>query len=275
MKMETHDFIVAGCDVGSTSGKAVILKGNRIAASAIIPCEIDPEETARRVLSLAAAQIGWDNGIEAFDYLVGTGYGRNEIPFADDNFSEISCHALGSFFCDPEIKTIIDIGGQDVKGVAIDETGGVAEFVMNDKCAAGTGRFLEMMSRIFKMELEGFSDLSLKSTVPLPISSQCSVFAETEVISLLNKRQSPADVAAGIHASVAKRALSLLKKVGVRPKVSITGGCSKNRALVQAIEKKLRMEIVPLPIDAQLMGALGAAVTAMRSVSGGALKKSA
>lgn len=267
MRMGGTDPIVAGCDVGSTTGKAVILKGDHILASAIIPCEIDPEETARRVLSIAAEKVEWKGGPDAFDYLVGTGYGRNEIPFANDNISEISCHALGAFFCDPEIKTILDIGGQDVKGIAIDAHGGVLEFVMNDKCAAGTGRFLEMMSRSFKMGMDEFSALSLKAEHALPISSQCSVFAETEVISLLNKRKSPADIAAGIHSSVAKRAISLLKKAGVRPKVSITGGCSKNQALIQAIEQKLRLEIVPLAIDPQLMGALGAAVIAMRRIT--------
>lgn len=249
-----------GCDVGSTTGKAVILDDNGIIASAIIQGEIDPEQTAERVLTKAIEQTDSIDGIEDLSYLMGTGYGRNEIPFADENMSEISCHAHGVYFCDPEIKTIVDIGGQDVKGIALNGDGSVLEFAMNDKCAAGTGRFLEITSRSFKMSLKEFSDLSLTAKTIIPVTSQCSVFAETEIISLLAKKTPAADIAAGIQASVAKRSFTLLKKVGIRPKVTITGGCSKNEGLLKALEKKLRQDIIRLPIDPQLMGALGAAV---------------
>lgn len=266
MKNNADKILVAGCDVGSTTGKAVILNGDQIIASAIITSEIDPEETARKVLSKAIETIDDIQRIDQFAYMVGTGYGRTEVPFADENVSEISCHAQGTFFCDPEIKTIVDIGGQDVKGIALDDNGGVLEFAMNDKCAAGTGRFLEMMSRSFKMTLQEFSDLSLQAKNTIPITSQCSVFAETEVISLLSKKKSPANIAAGIHAATAKRAFTLLKKVGIRPKITVTGGCSKNRGLIKVLEKKLRMEIISLNVDPQLMGALGAAVIAMRKI---------
>lgn len=253
-----------GCDVGSTTGKAVILNGGEIASFAVIPSEIDPAETARVVLEKACSQM--DGGVEAsrLAYLVGTGYGRNEVPFANENMSEISCHAMGAHFLNPAVKTILDIGGQDVKAISVDDDGGVAEFVMNDKCAAGTGRFLEMMSRIFRMELDAFSDLSLSAKRKIAITSQCSVFAETEVISLLSKRQPAADIAAGIQASVAKRGFTLLKKVGIRPAVVVTGGCAKNRGLTKVIGEYLRMEISRLPVDPQLVGALGAAVYARR-----------
>ncbi len=251
-----------GCDVGSTTGKAVILNGAGIVASAVVPSEIDPAQTAEIVLREACRQIEGLRDIRDLSCLIGTGYGRNEVPFAHENISEISCHAMGVHFCDPSIRTIIDIGGQDVKGIALDEGGGVLEFAMNDKCAAGTGRFLEMMSRIFRMELDQFSELSLKAERVIPVTSQCSVFAETEVISLLSKRKPAADIAAGIQAAVAKRSFSLLKKIGIRPRVTITGGCAKNKGLVTALAGFLRQEIRPLPVDPQLMGALGAAVTA-------------
>jgi (R)-2-hydroxyacyl-CoA dehydratese activating ATPase len=253
-----------GCDVGSTTGKAVILNNDGIVATAVIPSEIDPAETAKKVLSEALKRVEGLSDIRDISYLIGTGYGRNEVPFANENISEISCHALGTHYCDPEVRTIIDIGGQDVKAVSIDEDGSVVEFVMNDKCAAGTGRFLEMMSRIFRMDLDAFSELSLKARRKISITSQCSVFAETEVISLLSKRKPPEEIAAGIQTSVAKRSFTLLKKVGIKPSVTVTGGCAKNKGLVKALVKYLRQDIKPLPMDPQLMGALGAAVSAQR-----------
>lgn len=262
MRQEKAGAYVGGCDVGSTTGKAVIMNNNGVAATAIIPSEIDPAETATKVLAEACTQVEGLDDIRGLACLIGTGYGRNEVPFAHENISEISCHALGTHYCDPTIRTIIDIGGQDVKAVSIDADGGVVEFIMNDKCAAGTGRFLEMMSRTFRMDLDAFSDLSLQAKKKIPITSQCSVFAETEVISMLSKRKPPEEIAAGIQASVAKRSFTLLKKVGIQPEVAVTGGCAKNKGLIKALAGYLRLDIKPLSMDPQLMGALGAAVQA-------------
>ncbi|MFO8049545.1 MAG: acyl-CoA dehydratase activase [Desulfosudaceae bacterium] len=267
--MSGKERFFAGCDVGSTTGKAVIINNDGLVGSAIVPSQIDPRETATRVLNQACQQVSGLAGINDLDWLVGTGYGRNEVPFANENTSEISCHASGVFFCDPDIKTVIDIGGQDVKAIAINDDGRVLEFVMNDKCAAGTGRFLEMMSRIFNMDLDQFSELSLQAKKVTPITSQCSVFAETEVISLLSKKKPAADIAAGIQASIAKRSFTLLKRVGIRPKVTITGGCSKSKGLRQHLERLMRLELTPLSIDPQLMGALGAAAEARKKANGG------
>ncbi len=254
-----------GCDVGSTTGKAVILDENGvIAATVIAPSEIDPEETSRIVMDRACSMVEGLNGIGDLAYLVGTGYGRNEVPFANENISEISCHALGVFSCDKNIKTIVDIGGQDLKGIAVADDGSVLEFAMNDKCAAGTGRFFEAMSRVFRMGLDEFSNISLSARKVIPVTAQCSVFAESEVISLLAKKQPPADVAAGIQASVAKRCFTLLKRIGIREKITVTGGCAKNAGLMKALGDLLKMEITPLAIDPQLMGALGAAVFSCR-----------
>jgi len=258
-------FYVAGCDVGSTTGKAVILNHEGIQGQAVCPSEIDPEDTARKVLAMAYEKINDINTPQDLSYLIGTGYGRREIPFANENISEISCHAMGAFKCLPKTRTIIDIGGQDVKAISIGETGEVLDFSMNDKCAAGTGRFFEMMAHIFRMTLTQFSELSLQAQSIISVTSQCSVFAETEVITLLAKRKSAADIAAGIQSSVAKRCFTLLKKTGIQPLVTITGGCSKNLGLIKALEKRLRQPIHQLSIDPQLMGAYGAAVLAMKN----------
>ncbi len=254
-----------GCDVGSTYTKAVILDENgEVVGTANIRTKIDPEETSREAIDVAMAGIDGLNNYSQLAYLVGTGYGRNEVPFANENISEISCHAMGVFTCDPEIHTIVDIGGQDVKGIGVDADGSVKEFGMNDKCAAGTGRFFEAMSRSFEVDITEFSDLSLKATRVIPITSQCSVFAETEVISLLAQKHNPADIAAGIQMAVAKRCFTMLKRVGMVEKLTVTGGCAKNRGLIQALEKLLRVKIATLSLDPQLMGALGAAVFARR-----------
>lgn len=254
-----------GCDVGSTYTKALILDENgEIAGSSNIRTQIDPEVTSRAAIDQAMSQIDGLNDYSQFAYMVGTGYGRNEVPFANENISEISCHAMGVYTCDPEIRTIVDIGGQDVKGIGVENDGSVREFGMNDKCAAGTGRFYEAMSRSLEIDITEFSDLSLKAKKVIPITSQCSVFAETEVISLLAQKNTPADIAAGIQVAVAKRCFTMLKRVGVVEKVTVTGGCAHNKGLLQALEKILRVKITELDIDPQLMGALGAAVFAQR-----------
>lgn len=257
-----------GCDVGSTTGKAVVFSDNGMVAGCLIKSKIDPVETARIVLEEACRQVPELRGVNDLAYLVGTGYGRNEVPFANENISEISCHAVGAHHCDPDIRTIVDIGGQDMKAIALNENGTVREFAMNDKCAAGTGRFYEAMSRTFEMSLDEFSELSLKARKVIPVSSQCSVFAETEVVSLISRRNPPPDIAAGIQAAVAKRVFSLARRVGVQAKVTVTGGCAKNRGLLKTLPKVLREEIVPLSLDPQLMGAVGAAVIARRKASG-------
>ena len=258
-----------GCDVGSTTGKAVIIdESGALAAFAIVPSEIDPERTSVLALGKACGQVPELGGYRDLGYLIGTGYGRNEVPFAAENISEISCHAMGTFSLRPEIRTIVDIGGQDVKAIALDDRGSVLEFAMNDKCAAGTGRFFEAMSRVFRMDLDAFSALSLEAGRVIPVTAQCSVFAESEVISLLARRNPPADVAAGIQTAVSKRCFTLLKRIGTRPGVTVTGGCAKNRGLVKALAKVLNMEVTGLPVDPQIIGGLGVAVYARQKGNG-------
>ena len=264
MNANNHDYC-AGCDVGSTTGKAVVLDGGEVIGSALIASRIDPELTARTALEQACSQAGIE--VDQIAYLIGTGYGRNEVPFADENVSEITCHAVGAHRLDPRIRTVVDIGGQDVKAIALHDDGKVREFAMNDKCAAGTGRFYEAMSRIFDMDLGTFSKLSLEAKKTVAVTSQCSVFAETEVISLISKRHAPADIAAGVQAAVAKRVFALARRVGVRPHLTLTGGCAKNEGLLATLERVLRTEITPVQIDPQLVGALGAAELARRRIS--------
>lgn len=249
-----------GCDAGSTYTKCVIIDENGKILSAVTKrSRINPVLSAKDALDEAVSQVVGLNSAEELTYLIGTGYGRNKVPFADENISEISCHAMGVHVTDPSVKAIIDIGGQDVKGIAIDTDGTVLNFAMNDKCAAGTGRFFESMARAFEMSLDEFSNLSLTAKNVIPITAQCAVFAESEVISLVGEGKPMEEIAAGIQLSVAKRCFVMAKKAGAVDSVTLTGGCAKNEGLKKAIEKVLKINVVDLPTDPQLMGALGAA----------------
>lgn len=249
-----------GCDAGSTYTKCVIIDENgKIAAAVTKRSRINPVLSAKDALDEAVSQVDVLNSAEELTYLIGTGYGRNKVPFADENISEISCHAMGVHVTAPSVKAIIDIGGQDVKGIAIDTDGTVLNFAMNDKCAAGTGRFFESMARAFEMSLDEFSNLSLTAKNVIPITAQCAVFAESEVISLVGEGKPMEEIAAGIQLSVAKRCFVMAKKAGAADSVTLTGGCAKNEGLKKAIEKVLKINVVDLPTDPQLMGALGAA----------------
>ena len=249
-----------GCDAGSTYTKCVIIDENgKIAAAVTKRSRINPVLSAKDALDEAVSQVDGLNSAEELTYLIGTGYGRNKVPFADENISEISCHAMGVHVTAPSVKAIIDIGGQDVKGIAIDTDGTVLNFAINYKCAAGTGRFFESMARAFEMSLDDFSKLSLSAKNVIPITAQCAVFAESEVISLVGEGKPMDEIAAGIELSVAKRCFVMAKKAGVVDSVTLTGGCAKNEGLKQAIEKVLKVKVVELPVDPQLMGALGAA----------------
>ena len=254
-----------GCDAGSTYTKCVILdEAGRIAASVTSRSRIHPVKSAQAALEKAVSQVADLASVRDLAYLVGTGYGRNKVPFADENISEISCHAMGVHLANPDVHAIIDIGGQDVKGIAIDTDGTVLNFAMNDKCAAGTGRFFESMANAFELSLEEFSKLSLKAKNVIPITSQCTVFAESEVVSLVGEGKPMEEIAAGIQLSVAKRCFVMAKKAGAVDQITLTGGCAKNEGLKQAMEKVLKIRVVDLPIDPQLMGALGAAEFARR-----------
>ena len=258
-------MIVGGCDIGSTTGKAVILKDGKIASYSIVSSTTKPELTAKMAMEEAMGSLGIVS-MEELDYIVGTGYGRLKVPFAKENISEITCHSRGANWLCPSIRTVVDIGGQDCKVMSIDEKGKVLEFVMNDRCAAGTGRFFEAMARALQVSLEGLSNLALEGKNPAVISSQCSVFAESEVVSMVNEGRELADISAGIHNSVASRLSSMVRKVGLVEDVALTGGCAKNEGLAKALENKLGVKVMHLPEDPQIVGALGAAVIAAEKV---------
>ena len=249
-----------GCDVGSTFTKAVILDENgKIVADTTIRSKINSELSAIAAMDEVVAKVPGLNSSKDLEYLIGTGYGRNKVPFADENISEISCHAMGVHVTNPAVKAIIDIGGQDVKGISIDTDGTVKNFAMNDKCSAGTGRFFEAMARSFEMSLEDFSKLSLSAKNVIPITAQCTVFAESEVITLVGEGKPTDEIAAGIEMAVARRCFVMAKKAGAVDSITLTGGCAKNDGLKDAIEHVLKLKVVNLDTDPQLMGALGAA----------------
>lgn len=249
-----------GCDVGSTYTKCVIVNENGDIVSAVtIRSKINSEQSAKAALEQAISNLEALKNPSDLAYLIGTGYGRNKVPFADENISEISCHAMGVHIVNPSVKAIIDIGGQDVKGISIDTDGTVKSFAMNDKCAAGTGRFYEAMANAFEMSIEEFSNLSLTAKNTIPITAQCTVFAESEVITLVGEGKPRDEIAAGIQLSVAKRCFIMAKKAGAKESITLTGGCAKNAGLKKAIEEVLRIKVVELSVDPQLMGALGAA----------------
>jgi predicted CoA-substrate-specific enzyme activase len=259
-----------GCDVGSTYTKAVILdEDGAIAAQTTLRSKINSEVSAVKAMEEVIGQVPGLSSSRDLAYLVGTGYGRNKVPFADENISEISCHAMGVHVTDPSVKAIIDIGGQDVKGISIGEDGTVKSFAMNDKCAAGTGRFYEAMANAFEMTLPEFSELSLTAKNVISITAQCTVFAESEVITLVGDGKPMNEIAAGIQMAVAKRCFVMAKKAGATDRITLTGGCAKNRGLTRAIEHVLRIKVVELKTDPQIMGALGAAEFA-RKKSGAA-----
>ena len=249
-----------GCDVGSTYTKCVILDENgKMVANTTIRSKINSEASATLAMEETIAQVPELKSARDLTYLIGTGYGRNKVPFADENISEISCHAMGVHVTNPAVKAIIDIGGQDVKGISIDTDGTVKNFAMNDKCAAGTGRFYEAMANAFEMTLPEFSQLSLTAKNVIPITAQCTVFAESEVITLVGEGKPMDEIAAGIQMAVAKRCFVMSKKAGATDSITLTGGCAKNAGLKKAIEHVLKLKVIDLDVDPQLMGALGAA----------------
>ena len=249
-----------GCDSGSTYTKCVIVdETGKMVSDVTVRSRINSVLSCQEALDEAIKKVDGLTSAKDLAYLVGTGYGRNKVPFADENISEISCHAMGVHVVNPNVKAIIDIGGQDVKGIAVDKDGTVLNFAMNDKCAAGTGRFFEAMARAFEMDLSEFSKLSLKAKNVIPITAQCTVFAESEVISLVGEGKPMDEIAAGIELSVAKRCFVMSKKAGAVDSITLTGGCAKNEGLKEAIERVLKLKVIELPVDPQLIGAIGAA----------------
>jgi (R)-2-hydroxyacyl-CoA dehydratese activating ATPase len=255
-------MITAGVDIGSTASKSIILNDGKILSAVIGPSTTNPKKTAIEVFDKATKDAGIMR--DKIDYIVGTGYGRAKVDFADENISELSCHGRGAYFLLPTTRTIIDIGGQDTKVISIDERGGLLEFGMNDKCAAGTGRFLDFIGRSMNIEVTELSRFHAEATGSVVLSNMCSVFIESEVINLINDGVPVPNIVRGLHQSVASRVASQAKRVGVVPDVVITGGVAKNLGVVEELEGKLKLKLKRFPdnIDPQMIGAIGAAVLA-------------
>ena len=245
----------AGIDIGSTMTKVVIMKAG-IISSVIGPTGAEQRRLADQVMEKGLQEANLS--FSSITYLVATGYGRLNVPFADKQVTEISCHAKGAGFFFPEAKTVIDIGGQDSKAINI-EKGRPVDFVMNDKCAAGSGRFLEIIADGLGITLEEMAELSLKSNRPIKIGSLCTVFAEQEVVGKLAEGAPLTDLIAGIHQALASRVASMAKKLKLADDVVVTGGGAKNRGLVKALSDVLGHRLL-VPSEPLLTGAVGAAL---------------
>ncbi len=267
-KMESGVYYVAGIDSGSTSTDVVILDQNgKIESTMIIPTGGGAMMSAEKSLELAVEKAGIQKG--DIVRIVTTGYGRAYIDSGDDSITEITCHAKGAHYLNPNVRTVIDIGGQDIKAISIDENGAVKNFLMNDKCAAGTGRFLEMMARTLGLSLEEMSTRGLEWKENVVISSMCTVFAESEVVSLVAQNKDVADIIHGLNVSVASKVGALAARLGKNNpgEYMMTGGVAKNKGIIAALEEKLGAKLY-ICDEAQLCGALGAALFAYEKCKG-------
>ncbi len=253
-------MVTVGIDIGSITAKAAVMRDGSILAVRILRTGYNAKNAGDQLFEGIISGLGMNpSDIQG---IVATGYGRKSITFADRAVTEITCHAAGARYMNPEIRSVIDIGGQDSKVILLDETGRVKDFAMNDKCAAGTGRFLEVMARALEVEISDFGSLSLAADHPAAISSLCTVFAESEVISLIAKGESRKNIIAGIHDSIAARVSAMAGRIRWVPPVMMTGGVAQNSGVVRSLEKKIGHSLVVTP-NAQLTGAIGAALIAM------------
>lgn len=255
-------LVTAGVDVGSTSSQAVVLIDGEMAGYASIRTGNNSPDSAQKALGAVLDALGLERG--SVDYLIGTGYGRVNVPGADKTVTEIACHARGAnYVYGPEVRTILDMGGQDCKAIRCDERGRVVSFLMNDKCAAGTGRGMEAFADLLRIPIGELGDRSfMVDEEPEPVSSVCVVFAKTEAQELLRAGWSREKVLAAYCSAMAKRVVALLRRNGVEPGFAITGGIAKNKGIVLRVQEQLGLEALQPKYDTQIIGALGAAIIA-------------
>lgn len=265
----------AGVDVGSTQAKACILDSKReIVALALGQTGAHVEKAAKEVFKKATLEARLDE--KDISYIIGTGYGRFKVTFGDDQITEISCHAKGAQLMFPNTRTVIDMGGQDTKVIKTGENGEVLDFAMNDKCAAGTGRFLQAAAEVMKMTLDEIGEASLRAKRPIKMTTVCTVFVEQDIIAYLAQNCKPEDILAGVHKSIAARTISLARRTGLEPEITFTGGVARNVGMVRALEEALQSKI-NISKESHYMGAIGAALFALEralqkvSAKGGAV----
>lgn len=254
----------AGVDVGSTQSKAVVMEESRgIIGRAIVDTGANVTRAAENAFHLACRQ----SCIPPHDvgYVVGTGYGRYKITFGNTQMTEISCHARGAHYIFPNTRTVIDMGGQDSKAISVGADGEVLDFVMNDKCAAGTGRFLSNAADVMGIGLDEVGPLSLQGTRPVKIATVCTVFVESDILSYLSMGKKPEDILRGVHLAIAKRTISLARRVAIEPEITMTGGVARNSGMVCALEDVLGVKLQVSP-DAHFIGAIGAALFALEKM---------
>ena len=257
-----------GVDVGSTQTKSVLVdEQGRIVARSLIDTGAYLVRAAERSLEACLAEAGVARG--DVGYAVGTGYGRFKVAFGDDQVTEISCHAKGAWFLFPGTRTVIDIGGQDTKAIKVSDRGEVLDFSMNDKCAAGSGRFLTNSAEALGMDVSAIGARSLDARSPVRLSTVCTIFVETDILSYLAQGKRVEDILAGVHGAIGSRTVALVRRVGSEPEVTFTGGVSRNIGMVRSIEDKLGLTI-NVSDDCHYTGALGAAIFAMERMLAGA-----
>lgn len=258
--------IAAGVDVGSTQTKAVVMSdngGRSILSRALVDTGANVRKAAETAFLLACHNAAIPP--TSVGFVVGTGYGRYNISFGNAQLTEISCHARGAHFVCPTTRTVIDMGGQDAKAISVGSEGQVMDFVMNDKCAAGTGRFLANAADVMGIGLDEIGPLSQRATRPVRIATVCTVFVESDILSYLAQGKKGEDIMSGVHLAIAKRTLSLARRVPLEPDITMTGGVARNIGMVRALEEVLgaKMQVSP---DAHFMGAIGAAVFALEKM---------
>ncbi|MCE9584394.1 MAG: acyl-CoA dehydratase activase [Planctomycetes bacterium] len=261
----------AGVDVGSTQTKAVIIDSSRdIVARALQMTGANVSKAAENCYLEALKSAGMTR--DQVGYVIGTGYGRYKVTFGDAQVTEISCHARGAHFMYPGTRTVIDIGGQDTKAIRVGSNGEVVDFSMNDKCAAGTGRFLSASAEVLDLSLDKIGPLSLEGKDPVRLSTVCTVFVESDIMSYLAQGRKTPDILAGVHRAIAARTMSLLQRIGMGPEYTMTGGVARNVGMIQALEEKLK---APLNhgADSHYMGAIGAALFALERSEAAARSK--
>jgi len=250
----------AGCDLGTITAKMVIMENGEILASEVLAYKNLPKQAAGDVFERVLSSAGLSP--DQIDYCVATGFGKKAVPFADATSPEIVCLNRAFRMLDPEVKTIIDAGGQSMRAININQKGKVLDSTVNEKCAAGTGKFIEVMARALELSLEEVSRLPMESKAPVAITSQCGVFAESEVITYVNDGKNRADIAAGIARSVAGKVSSLVRRISLDEKVALVGGVARNDGVAQYVEDELGVKLTGLQNHPQLYGAIGAALMA-------------
>lgn len=253
-------MIYAGCDLGTITAKVVIMRDDDIVTHEILPYKNLPRQIAEEVYHKALSRAGLSP--DQIDYCVATGFGKKAVSYADAESSEVICLNRALRFLDPVVRTIIDAGGHSMRAININQKGKVIDSTINEKCAAGTGKFIEVMARALELPLEEIGELPFSSRDPVSITSQCGVFAESEVITYVNDGRETSDIAAGIARSVAGKISSLTRRISLDEAFAMVGGVAKNKGVVNYVEEELGIKLVQLDADPQMVGALGAALVA-------------